>query len=202
MGIEKELANLVLSWEKVDDEVAKEGWGGDRDERWDNLKSAMVSAAHDVLSTQAICASRNLIIAVSVIGSDDVRVIGVSISVRPASEKKEGFMSMKLVAAEGADSSSCLFLPVCLDFHDMCLMLSVLCGIDEDARFVKDSPLASVTQVLSIDHNVEARAYVLNLSAFAGGKSEGVSVLMSSRDALGLRHVIEHAMLLVGCGRP
>ena len=44
-----ELAELVLEWEKVDDEVAKHGWGGDRDERWDNAKGAMISAAVEIL---------------------------------------------------------------------------------------------------------------------------------------------------------
>ena len=45
----EELARLVLEWEKVDDEVAKLGWGGDRDERWDNARGAMISAAVDIL---------------------------------------------------------------------------------------------------------------------------------------------------------
>ena len=47
-----ELARLVLEWEKVDDEVAKLGWGGDRDERWDNAKGAMVSAAVEILDKE------------------------------------------------------------------------------------------------------------------------------------------------------
>lgn len=48
----KELAELVLEWEKVDDEVAKYGCGGDRDERWDNAKGAMISAAVEILDKE------------------------------------------------------------------------------------------------------------------------------------------------------
>ena len=48
----EEIARLILEWEKVDDEVAELGWGGDRDERWDNAKGAMVSAAVGILGKE------------------------------------------------------------------------------------------------------------------------------------------------------
>lgn len=48
----KELAALVLDWENVDDEVAKEGWGGNRDERWDNARTAMIAAAVELVDQE------------------------------------------------------------------------------------------------------------------------------------------------------
>lgn len=48
----EELARRVLEWENVDDEVAKEGWGGNRDERWDNARVAMISAAVEIIDKE------------------------------------------------------------------------------------------------------------------------------------------------------
>lgn len=49
----KDFAGLVLEWKKVDDEVAEHGWGGNRDERWDDARSAMISAAAEILGKES-----------------------------------------------------------------------------------------------------------------------------------------------------
>jgi len=196
MSNAKDLANLVLQWEKVDDEVAKEGWGGNRDERWDALRTGMIAAANEVLfgGTRGEC--RDIVIK-SVV--KDEKASGIRISVRPASLEKEGFVSIRLVASEGNDDSSCLFLPVCLGFSDLCAVLSVLCGIEESVSIEHVAPVAPVSMRLEIVHSIEG-VYMITVSVKSEEKSDTSSVFVGSRDALGLKTVIEHAMLLVGFG--
>lgn len=48
-----ELAQLVMDWSEVDDKVAEKGWdGGELEAEWDNAKTAMVSAAYEIVKNK------------------------------------------------------------------------------------------------------------------------------------------------------
>ena len=206
-----ELAEAVMDWSKIDDEVASEGWdGGDRDGEWDNLKNAMVSIAMDILDEGRKPKTEDIELKI-VRGYGRDGIVGIGFTVHPASNEKEGFISVRLIPSESCNIRSQALEPIYLFFSDLCYVISVFDGIEMSAEISRSHGVLPVSRQFSVRHYIGEQStwhgfkFVLS-TAF--GPIEGENWIESAEfeidqdEAVGLMEVIRHAMLLVGCGLP
>ena len=211
MKPEIELAQLVVDWSKIDDKVAEQGWdGGERDGEWDNCKNAMVAVAQDILEGEYKPKTEDIELKiVHQYGREGI--IGIGVSVHPASKDKEGFVSARMIPSESCAIRHQALGPICLFFNDISRVLSVFDGIEEGTEIARSHETLPVTRQFSVFHCIEGSPsyhgfrFVLS-TAF--GPIEGDNWIehaefdIDVKEAVGLREVLRHAMLLVGCGLP
>jgi hypothetical protein len=207
----RELAEAVMDWSKIDDEVASKGWdGGDRDGEWDNSKNAMVSLAMDILDEDRKPKTEDVELKI-VHKYGHEGIIGIGVSVHPASKDKEGFVSLRMIPSESCEIRTQALGPICLFFNDLSRVLSVFDGIEKGTEIARSHETLPVTRQFSVFHCIEGSPsyhgfrFVLS-TAF--GPIEGDNWIehaefdIDVNEAVGLREVLRHAMLLVGCGLP
>lgn len=211
MKPEIELAQLVVDWSKVDDKVAEQGWdGGERDGEWDNCKNAMVAVAQDILEGEYKPKTEDIELKI-VRGYERNGIVGIGFTVHPASNEKEGFISIRLIPSESCNIRSQALEPIYLFFSDLCYVISVFDGIEMSAEISRSHGVLPVSRQFSVRHYIGEQStwhgfkFVLS-TAF--GPIEGENWIESAEfeidqdEAVGLMEVIRHAMLLVGCGLP
>lgn len=209
MKPEIELAQLVMDWSKIDDDVAAHGWdGGERDGEWDNCKNAMVSVAHDILDGDYRPKQNDMEMKLCH-GNGKDGIVGIGFTVRPAYGGNEGYVEMRMIASDTCVIKKNALLPIRLYFLDLCAVLTVFDGIEMSAVIQKRSSTLPVSRSLSIRHNVEkVHGFVFSLTtdmcSMEGEDAwkQEVEFMIDVCEAVGLREVLRHAMLLVGCGLP
>lgn len=218
MKPEIELAQLVVDWSKIDDKVAEQGWdGGERDGEWDNCKNAMVAVAQDILEGDYKPKKEDVELQIihgrGVIGYGKDGVIGMGLTVHPASSKKEGFISLRMISSEPCKIRENALEPIHLFFSDLCGVLSVMDGLVTSVNIFRKHGVLPVSRVLSVAHYISAdntsHGFNFTLSTEVGEMegdepwSQKAEFFVGAEDgAIGVREVIRHAMLLVGCGIP
>lgn len=211
MKPEIELAQLVVDWSKIDDKVAEQGWdGGERDGEWDNCKNAMVAAAQDILEGEYKPKTEDIELKI-VHKYGHEGIIGIGVSVHPASMGKEGFVSVRMIPSESCAKRPQALGPICLFFNDLSRVLSVFDGIEKGTEIVRSHETLPVTSQFSVFHCMgESPSYhgFRFVLSTAFGPIEGDNWIEHAKfdidvnEAVGLREVLRHAMLLVGCGLP
>ena len=211
MKPEIELAQLVVDWSKIDDKVAEQGWdGGERDGEWDNCKNAMVAVAQDILEGEYKPKTEDIELKI-VHKYEYEGIIGIGVSVHPASKGKEGFVSVRMIPSESCAKRPQALVPICLFFSDLSRILSVFDGIENGTEIDRSHETLPVTRLFSVFHRMDASPSYngFRLVLFTSfGPIEGdewaelAEFFIDVNEAVGLREVIRHAMLLVGCGLP
>jgi hypothetical protein len=213
MKPETELAQLVVDWSKIDDKVAEQGWdGGERDGEWENCKNAMVAVAQDILEGEYKPKTEDIELKI-VHKYGHEGIIGIGVSVHPASKVKEGFVSVRMIPSESCAIRPQALGPICLFFNDLSRIVSVFDGIEDGTEISRSHETLPITRQFSVFHCIEESPsyhgygfrFVLS-TAF--GPIEGDNWIehaefgIDVNEAVGLREVLRHAMLLVGCGLP
>ena len=209
--IAKELAEAVIGWSRIDDEVASKGWdGGDRDGEWDNQKNAMVSLANDILDEDRKPKTEDVELKI-VHKCGHEGIIGIGVSVHPASKDKEGFVSVRMIPSESCAIRPQALGPTYLFFNDLSRVLSVFEGIEDGTKIARRHETLPVTIQFSVSHRMEESPSYLGFRfalSTAFGPIEGDDWIehaefdIDVNEAVGLMEVLRHAMLLVGCGIP
>lgn len=208
MKPEIELAQLVVDWSKIDDKVAEQGWdGGDRDGEWDNCKNAMVAVAQDILEGEYQTKSEDVELKIVHSYGDD-GIVGIGFTVHPATKKKDGFVSVRMIPSCSCKIREQALEPIYLFFNDLSRVLSVFKGIEMGAEIARSHGVLPVSRQFSVHHYPgEKHGYKFVLST-AFGPIDGDNWIehaefdIDHNEAVGLMEVIRHAMLLVGCGLP
>lgn len=211
MKPEIELAQLVIDWSKIDDKVAEQGWdGGERDGEWDNCKNAMVAAAQDILEGEYKPKADDVEFKiVHRYGVDGI--VGIGFTVHPATKNKDGFVSVRMIHSESCKIREQALEPIHLFFNDLCSVLSVLIGIEQSSEIDRHHGVLPVSRKFSVGHYIEedpsSHGFRFVLSTSLGPMEgdfwvEHAEFTVSHNEAVGLREVLGHSMLLVGCGLP
>lgn len=206
---EKDLAEIVVEWEHWDDEVAKKGWdGGERDERWDNAKTAMVSLAHEIIDGMEQkpeeCEAKLFH------GYGQGGIGGMGFKIRPACKNESGYMEARMIKQDGADVDENALSPMRLHLEDLGYVLDVLKGREEGISLTRKSETFPVQRTFIVTHGVKEDEPVFKFRMiteigsmeFEKAKRLEVSYAMSSHQATALESLIGHAILLVGFGLP
>ena len=211
MKPEIELAQLVVDWSKIDDKVAEQGWdGGERDGEWDSCKNAMVAVAQDILEGEYKPKTEDIELKI-VHKYGHEGIIGIGVSVHPASKDKEGFVSVRMIPSESCAIRPQALGPIYLFFNDLSRVLPVFDGIERGTEIARSHETLPVTMQFSVFHCIEESPWYHGFSfvlSTAFGPIEGDNWIehaefdIDVNEAIGLREVLRHAMLLVGCGLP